>query len=70
MQDTSIAQNEICLDPEDEFQISQVLEPEIFNHYLQLFDSGDTSLKNEQNPEQNPSKEMGSNVNYMRVFLK
>ena len=50
MQVTSIARNEICLDPEDEFQISQVLEPEIFNHYLQLFDSGDTSLKNEQNP--------------------
>jgi len=50
MQVTSIARNEICLDPEDEFQISQVLEPKIFNHYLQLFNSGDTSLKNEQNP--------------------
>ena len=50
MQVTSIARKEICLDPEDEFQISQVMEPGIFNHYLQLFNSGNTAFHNEQDP--------------------
>ena len=50
MQITSAARKEISIDMNNEFQISQLLEPRTFSHYLRLFDSGSTPSQNEKDP--------------------
>jgi gamma-glutamyltranspeptidase/glutathione hydrolase len=48
MQITSTARREIGLSLQDQLQISQVLEPKTFNHYLDLFNSDFNSFQNEK----------------------
>ena len=50
MQITSSARREISIDMNNEFQISQLLEPRTFSHYLRLYDSGSTPSQNEKDP--------------------
>ena len=50
MQVTSKARREICHNAQDTSQISQVQEPNTFNHYLKLFNSGFTNSPNELDP--------------------
>ena len=50
MEITSKVRREICHDTQDTSQISQVQEPNTFNHYLKLFNSGFNSIPNEPDP--------------------
>ena len=50
MEITSKVRREICHDTQDTSQISQVQEPNTFNHYLKLFNSGFNSIPNELDP--------------------
>ena len=50
MQITSTARREIGLSLQDQLQISQVLEPKTFNHYLGLFNSDFNSFQNKKDP--------------------
>ena len=50
MEITSRARREICHNAQDTSQISQVQEPNTFNYYLKLFNSGFNNIPNELDP--------------------
>lgn len=50
MEITSRARREICHNAQDTSQISQVQEPNTFNYYLKLFNSGFSNIPNELDP--------------------
>jgi len=50
MEITSKARREICHNARDTSQISQVQDPNTFNHYLKLFNSGFNNIPNEVDP--------------------